>query len=568
MHLGRTDLSEFLRDRGVVEEADLQKARQTQARERIGFVKALQRACPTKTDPLLEAMSEYFAIPLMHGDRFLIDPMTVNAVPEEFARRHGLVPLFKVENELTVAVQDPRDIYAVDELRRITGCRINLVLSDEASIGKAIDKQYPEVARIEEEQRKGGQADQAGTGAEGAVPREVADLQSAAEEQGTVRIVNLILARAIQEGSSDIHLEPAEKKLRVRFRTDGLLKEAMEPPRELHPAITSRLKIMANLDIAEKRAPQDGRFQIAAAGKQLDVRLSTLPTIYGEKIVMRLLNSGQVAVSLDSLGLSPEQRQRFESWIGRPHGMILVTGPTGSGKTTTLYAALNRINTLVRNIVTVEDPVEYRLDLVNQVQVDPKANLTFASGLRSILRQDPDVIMVGEIRDRETAQMAVESALTGHLVLSTLHTNDAPGATVRLVDMGVEPFLISSALVGVVAQRLVRNVCPGCPESYVLGEDALPLDPALAGLAGRTLRRGSGCAECGYSGYRGRIGVYELMEISPAVREAIRSRASGDQVKALALSDGFRTMRQEGLRRVIEGATTLEELLRVTMESG
>lgn len=568
MHADRNSLQAFLLDKGILEEAELKKALQLQTQERISLVRALQRSSPQNKDRLMDGLSEYFGIPRMQADQFLIDPIVVSEIPEDLARRFTLIPLFKVENELTLATADPRDIQAVDEIRRITGYKINLVLTEEISIKRAIEIQYPEVARLEAELREIDEGFHADSALDSVETENLAELQSAAEQQGTVRIVNLILTRAIREGASDIHIEPAEKKLRVRFRTDGVLKEVMEPPRDLQLAIVSRLKIMANLDIAEKRAPQDGRFQISSSGRQTDVRLSTLPTIYGEKVVMRLLNAGQVDTKMETLGFAGEQQKLLDDWIHQPYGMILVTGPTGSGKTTTLYAAMNRINNLERNIVTVEDPVEYRLDIINQVQVDPRANLTFASGLRSILRQDPDVIMVGEIRDRETAQMAIESALTGHLVLSTLHTNDAPSAPARLIDMGVEPFLLSSALLGVLAQRLVRKICNECKESYELPSDAVAHDPLLSCLSGKQVWRGNGCPACEYTGYRGRIGVFELLAVHPEIKEAIVKRSSTEQMTTIAMKNGYRVMRQEGIEQVLQGMTTLEELFRVTVSAG
>ncbi|MEW6443849.1 MAG: GspE/PulE family protein [bacterium] len=565
-HLGRQSLPEFLLERGILDPGGLEKARRLQTQEGIGLVRALRRSLPARAADLLKELGEYYGVPVMQTESFLIDPLVVSEIPEEIARRYNLIALFRVENELTVAVTDPRDVQAVDEVRRVTHRRINLVLADEQAIQQAVQLHYHEVDSLEKDIRDLDEKILPGVDP-AADAEDTAELQSAAQQRGTIRLVNLILTQAIRAGASDVHIEPAARKLRVRFRIDGTLREVMEPPWDLQAAIVSRLKIMSNLDIAEKRAPQDGRFQIAAAGRETDVRVSILPTIYGEKVVMRLLNAGETLADMEALGLPPRQKSTLEAWIRRPNGMILVTGPTGSGKTTTLYAALSRINSPERNIVTVEDPVEYRLDIVNQVQVNPHANLTFATGLRSILRQDPDVIMVGEIRDRETAQMAVEAALTGHLVLSTLHTNDAPGAPVRLIDMGVEPFLVASSVLGVVGQRLVRRICPFCKEAYTLPAGANPDDPVLAALAGQTLWRGAGCAECGQSGYRGRTGIYEMMSIGPEVRQAVVVRSSSEQIRSAAARNGYRTMREEGAEQVRQAVTTLEELIRVTLDS-
>ncbi|MGH7273200.1 MAG: GspE/PulE family protein, partial [Nitrospiria bacterium] len=390
------------------------------------------------------------------------------------------------------------------------------------------------------------------------------EYQRGADDAPIIKLVNLIIAQAVREGASDIHLEPEEVVLRVRYRVDGLLHEVMSPPRDLHAGVCSRIKIMANLDIAERRVPQDGRIQMKVGERQIDMRLSTLPTVFGEKIMMRLLDKRSVLIGLEELGFDPDSLAKYQQMIRRPYGLILVTGPTGSGKTTTIYAALSSINSSEKNIVTIEDPVEYQLKGINQVHVNAKVGVTFATGLRSILRQDPNVIMIGEIRDRETATIAVQAALTGHLVLSTLHTNDAPGAIARLIDIGVEPFLISSSLMGVVAQRLVRKVCAHCRKTYTPDHEVFK-DLGVRGLK-LTFMRGEGCQECRGIGFSGRLALFELLSMNDSIRQLTVSRASAAQIRSQAQATGFKRLREDGLQKAIQGLTTLEEVFRVAQD--
>jgi len=480
---------------------------------------------------------------------YLIKPEVIQLVPEALARKHLLVPVFKIGGSLTVAMEDPLNFFAVDELRLKTKCDIKTVVASEASIRQAIDQYYGASGTI---------AEVALAIREAALPKRD---EEAAGEAPIIRLVNLLIMQAVKERASDIHIEPGDQTLRTRFRVDGLLQEVNGAPAHLHSAVTSRIKVLAKLDIAEKRKPQDGRFQLKMEGKTIDLRVSVVPTQHGEKVVMRLLDSASAFLPLEELGLDEALRRQVERLIHVPHGILLVTGPTGSGKTTTLYAALSLINSAERNIMTIEDPVEYQLPGVNQVQVNPKAEVTFASGLRSFLRQDPDVIMVGEIRDRETAEIAIQASLTGHLVFSTLHTNDAASSLTRLIEMGIEPFLIASSVVGVLAQRLVRIACPKCRESYqpdarVVGELQLPASAKLV--------RGKGCESCKRTGYKGRVGIYELLMMSEAVKQHVVSKAAAHVIRDEGLRAGMGTLRADGLAKALAGRTTMEEVLRVT----
>ncbi|MBN1104480.1 MAG: type II secretion system ATPase GspE, partial [Deltaproteobacteria bacterium] len=474
-----------------------------------------------------------------------------------------MVPLRKSEGLLTVALNDPLNFRAADDLATRAGCRqVRLVLSPLSEIHGAIhllfDQSSDEAEKVVEDLESYQMEAHALEDL-----KEVDDLMDAGHEAPIIRLVNLILTQALRRGASDIHIEPYEKVIVVRFRIDGILYEVFSLPKKFHAPVVSRLKVMAELDIAEKRVPQDGRIKIRVANRSVDLRVSIIPMAYGERIVLRILDKGVSLVGLEEMGMGAGQLKTYEGLIRKNSGILLVTGPTGSGKTTTLYASISRINSAERNVITIEDPIEYELQRVGQIQVNLKTELSFARGLRSILRHDPDVIMVGEIRDRETAEIAVQASLTGHLVFSTLHTNDAAGALTRLVDMGVEPFLIASSLLGVVAQRLVRRICPECREAY-------PPESSLQGQFGllpeMPVYRGRGCTTCMESGYKGRTGLFEILTMDPETRRLLSAGADSVTIKQAAVRAGMSTLFEEGVRKVQEGITTPQEVLRVTQE--
>ncbi len=486
-------------------------------------------------------------------------PLVKNLSPK-YLRQYTVCPVSVENGLLTVATADPLNPVIVDDLRQFTGFNVKIVVSPAEAITEAIDRTYDGAAtplqRIVEgmEEERGPEGDE-----------DINHLRDMAFEAPVVRLVNLLIESAIDGEASDIHIEPYEDTLRIRYRIDGILFDQEAPPRRLQAAVTSRIKLMAEMNIAERRLPQDGRIRVTLRGRRVDIRVSTIPTVHGESIVMRLLDRSTVFLPLEKLGFGPDTLGRFEALIKRPHGIVLVTGPTGSGKTTTLYAALDKINSPDRKIITVEDPVEYQLKGVNQIPVKPKIGLTFATGLRHIVRQDPDVILIGEIRDLETAEIAIQAALTGHLVFSTLHTNDAPGAITRLQDMGVEPYLVASVLEGVLAQRLVRRICAACrvPDTPNPADlEALGIE----GAAGARLWRGRGCDECRSTGYRGRTGIYELFPITENARSLILRRVPSREIRREAVEAGMMTLRLDGWRKACEGVTTVEEILRVTQE--
>ena len=507
-----------------------------------------------------EALVRQAQLPRIDLSSCRIQNEALAVVPAEIAMRHRVLPFQLADRTLSVAMADPFDRAAVETLRVLTGRRIERHYCSEAELLEATRRVYgSNVARMiaDLDTAPAGEAD----GDELTV-----QLQEMAREPSVVNLVNLIIVEAIDSRASDIHVEPFEKAVKVKYRIDGVLHEMSPPPKRLQPAIVSRIKIMAGMNIAERFVPQDGHIGFEAPRGKIDLRVATVPTLYGECVVMRILDRSTALIEMEQLGLESDHLRRFSQLLTRPHGIILVTGPTGSGKTTTLYAALNRIYTSEKKIITIEDPVEYQLEGINQIPVNRKRGLDFASGLRAIVRQDPDIIMIGEIRDRETAEIAIRSALTGHLVFSTLHTNDAPGAVTRLVDMGVEPYLLASSLEGVLAQRLVRTICPHCREEHHPDAEALRRMGHGAGNGrGGSFSRGRGCSHCRQSGYSGRTGIFEMLRLTGEIRSAITQRASAGQIAAIAPAD-HEPMREDGFRKAAAGVTTLEEVLRVTQD--
>ncbi|MBU1318424.1 MAG: Flp pilus assembly complex ATPase component TadA [candidate division Zixibacteria bacterium] len=555
-------IGDILIEKGVITEEILQQTLtiQTKTGKKLGEVLVDEKFI-TEND-LAEAISERLGVPKLSLENISIDPDLVKLIGYEIAKKPRLVPVFKLGNTLTVAMADPLDVVAMDELRYLTKLRINRVVSTNSSVMAAIEEHYS-------------MKDSLDKALEDAIRQKEADLLEAdpdqrdealAGEAPVIKYVNLLVVQAIKNKASDIHIEPDENSVRVRYRVSGLLRQEGSPPKAVQSALITRLKIMADVDVSEKRVPQDGRFTFKWGNQKVDVRLSTLPTIHGEKIVMRLLDRRNLLSGMGSLGFDDNMLEQFRKIAHKPEGLILISGPTGSGKTSTLYALLDEINTIEKNIITIEDPVEYNLLGINQVQTNEKAGLTFASCLRSILRQNPDVIMVGEIRDAETAAIAVRSAMTGHLVLSTIHTNDAPGAVSRLLDMGVEGYLLASSLLGVLAQRLVRVICPTCTV-----EDEVP-SPLLRELelgphSDAKFFQGAGCEDCHNTGYRGQMGVYEFLEVTDRIKEMILTNASSSRIKAAAIADGMVTLHNDALSKALEGRTTYREVLRVSQRN-
>jgi len=541
----RRRLGDILIDAGMITRAQLEQALQEQKRsgERLG--KVLIRLGFITEASILEVLEFQLGIPKVVLADYQLDPEVVRLVPERLARRYQAIPVRLEGNRILVAMADPLNLLALDDMRLATGREIVPVIAAEGEIEAALSRFWQEEVNVR-------MAEEAATAAE---------TTGGGEGAPTVRLVNSFIQQAIQVRASDIHIEPQEEEVRVRLRVDGLLRELTRLPLGVLNSMISRIKIMAGMDIAEKRLPQDGRFQFTLGKHSVDLRVSSLPTIYGEKIVMRLLDQGAMLLSLDELGFLPDIQERFTSLIRSTYGMLLITGPTGSGKTTTLYAALNALNSLEKNIITIEDPVEYLLPGINQVRVNPKAGLTFASGLRSILRQDPDIIMVGEIRDRETADIAVRAATTGHLVFSTLHTNNAAGAVTRLLDMGIEAYLANSSLIGVVAQRLVRKICPHCRENY-RPEPGSPEKAWLPDVG--ELWRGRGCERCHFTGYSGRTGIHEILAMNEELRGLVTAKASAAAIKETAVARGMVSLMEDGLLKARQGITTVAEVLRVS----
>jgi type IV pilus assembly protein PilB len=528
-------------------------------------------------------LSRQYGVPSVNLDLFEVDPSAVALVPQETAERYSVLPLSRVGATLTLAMVDPTNVFAIDDIKFMTGLSVEPVVVSEGALTFAVKKYYGtsremELAKVMEDlvasttaqPDYGSDIDQLEVEAE-QEEIDLENLEKMAEDAPVVKLVNVILVDALRRGASDIHIEPYEKEFRVRFRMDGVLYNIMAPPMKMRDALTSRMKIMARLDIAEKRLPQDGRIKIRVRldgrSRELDFRVSTLPTIFGEKLVLRLLDKENLRLDMTKLGFEPQSLDKFKRNISKPYGMVLVTGPTGSGKTSTLYSALQSLNTPETNIMTAEDPVEFNLPGVNQVQMKESIGLNFAAALRSFLRQDPNIILVGEIRDFETAEIAVKAALTGHLVLSTLHTNDAPSTVSRLMNMGIEPFLVATSVNLIQAQRLVRRICKECKGEHHAPEEAL-IDVGFAASEVKDIRtyKGAGCPACNGTGYKGRVGLYEVMEVTDELRELILVGASGLELRRKAIEEGMLTLRQSGLEKIRQGMTTVEEVVRETVK--
>jgi len=559
---GRRRFNERLLSRIPLPSSDQEPLRELAGSPGAAFARLLVSRGLLTPEGLRRAYEELCGIPPYRSDPGNSDPAPAELLPLPFLRARLILPVAVSNGTITVAMADPLDADAREAVSRATGKRVDVLAGTEEEIREAIEKAYGDssssmdriVEAVSDEPAEAVSGDE-----------RVEQLIGVASEAPIIRLVNFILARAIEREASDIHLEPYEKSLRVRYRIDGVLEDVEAPPRRLQTAVVSRIKIMARLNIAENRLPQDGRVKLRVGGQEIDFRVSTVPTLYGESVVIRILDQASVPLNMETLGFSPDTLGAFRPMVSMPYGMVLVTGPTGSGKTTTLYAALQEIRTRERKVITIEDPVEYQIPGAIQIQVKPQIGLTFASGLRSIVRQDPDVILVGEIRDRETAEIAIHSALTGHMVLSTLHTNDAAGAVTRLLEMGVEEYLLPSCLMGVLAQRLVRTVCGKCSVprevSPALREDVLR---ETGSFPDGDLRIGRGCESCGGTGYRGRAGIFELLPVTEGVKELILSRADAGAIRAKAIAEGMRLLREDGWEKVRRGITTIEEVIRVT----
>jgi type IV pilus assembly protein PilB len=589
-------MGEYMVEKGYISAEQLAKAQDMQKQSKTPLDKLLVEMDFANERDVTEARAQEMGVPFVDLTRVAPESAAINVVPENIAKRHNVIPVKKdsATNTLFVAMSDVNNPYAADDLRVVSRCTIRPVLAAPGAIEDAISRTYggTSASLAPAEGGKGGMNPMKGGMESMGSNNAMADIKEAlakygsmgdaagddddesaaamAEEAPIIRVASTIIQQAIREGASDIHIEPDRRGVRVRYRVDGVLHETMTMPKYIQAPLISRYKIMAEMNIAERRVPQDGRIPIRYENKDYDLRVSCLPNIFGEKIVCRILDKSSVLIGLNKLGFSAELQSQLEELVIQPNGMVLSTGPTGSGKTTTQYSVLNKLNSIEKNILTIEDPCEYQLSGITQVQVNKKAGLTFATALRSFLRQDPDIIMVGEMRDLETAEIAIESALTGHLVLSTLHTNDAPSAVIRMVDMGVEPFLISATVIGVLAQRLGRKVCANCKEPHEVAATDLrrfgfkPEDPDQK----VTLWRGTGCETCRHTGYKGRLGIYSLMRINDEVAELIVRRASLNDIRDAAKANGMLELREDGLQKVLDGITTPDEVMRVVFTAG
>ncbi|HCI43988.1 MAG TPA: type II secretion system protein GspE [Candidatus Omnitrophica bacterium] len=548
------EVIDLLLKEGLITQEKLEKAREETRRTGLSMGNALEKLGFITYEDIVKVQATALGLPYMDLSDYIVDAGLVELIPVETAKKHKAVPLFKIGNTLTVGMVDPKDIESIDNIRRVSKVEmVEPVLVSERGIQKVIDSYYGAGETVD--------AIVKSIDGKKVLPKGGKVFGKSLDDTPVIDLINIMFAQAVKDRVSDMHLEPTEETLRVRFRIDGLLREVTIVPKTLQSAIISRIKILSKMDIAESRKPQDGRIRLKLENKDLDIRVSTFPTLHGENVVMRLLDKTSVLLGLKEVGMLENDLKLFEKVIRRPNGIILVTGPTGSGKTSTLYAALTVINSIEKNIITIEDPVEYELPLIRQTQVNPLAGITFANGLRGILRQDPDIIMVGEIRDKETADVAIQAALTGHLVFSTLHTNDAASALTRLIDMGVEPFLASSSVIGILAQRLVRLICDKCKETYSPAADVLK---DMDFKRGTQFFRGKGCPKCNNTGLKGRTGIFELLVITEEIRTLIDEKKSADEIGKKARESGMRTLRDDGLLKAKEGLTTLEEVLRVT----
>lgn len=560
-----TEFISYLTEKGLIRKADLERvAPPSQLGEGLPVEEYLIHSGLISEEQFRSALEEFFGVPFAAKEDYPQEPLLINHLSIPFMKGSKFIPARLTDRELTIIMSNPLDYYTVDAIRLATGCNVTVLAGRETEVLEAIERSYgsgitsmekiiedidgiPEYRAEEEE--------------------DIHHLRDLASEAPVIRLVNLIITRAIETRASDIHFEPFEEQFRVRYRIDGVLQDVDSPPKRLQAAIVSRIKIMAKMNIAERRLPQDGRILLRVKGKEIDFRVSTIPTIHGESIVLRILDKGSILLDIERLGFPEDILSDFEELIRRPHGMILVTGPTGSGKTTTLYCALEKINSPERKIITVEDPVEYQLRGINQMQVKPAIGLSFANALRSIVRQDPDVILIGEVRDAETAEIAIHSSLTGHLVFSTLHTNDAPSAITRLIDMGMEDFLLSSTIIGILAQRLVRVACPFCQESYVPEPAVLQeMEKSAVGSGDWRIIKVNGCVKCSHTGYFGRSGIFEFLKVTDEIQRLILEKKDSNIIKEAARKNGMRTLREDGWLKVRKGITTIPEVLRVTHE--
>ena len=554
-------LGEILKQKGIINQAQLTEVLAVGKRtnERVGKVLVNLGYCTEKD--ISDGLGDQYGIPSVMLSSVIIEPEVLKLVPEAVAKKYMVIPFSLEGDTMKAAMLDPLNVFAIDELKKLTNLNIEPVVTTETEIMKTLGQYRGMGSSLEEAVNKVQALGIELLKGEDELPEK---LEKIAGETSIVQLVNHLLSKAVMDGASDIHVEPDEDILRVRSRVDGVLQETVNLPLKLHAAVLSRIKILGELDIAEKRLPQDGRFAVQVGSCDIDIRLSTLPTIFGEKAVMRLLDKGSMTLDLERLTPLPDTLDILKKVVKRPFGMILLTGPTGSGKTTTAYTLLSLVNTLEKNLVTVEDPVEYHLKRVNQVQVNPKVGITFAGALRHILRQDPDIIMIGEIRDRETAEIAIHAALTGHLVISTIHTNDAVGTISRLLDMGIEPYLVSSAVSCIVGQRLIRKLCKSCSAPF--DADPKMLEELGVRFQGKTPQfyRGAGCASCKGTGLKGRVGIYEVLLLDEEIRSLILAKAPGNAVLEAARKKGFRTLRHQGIRTALAGHTTIEEVLQAT----